>query len=204
MGRSIIQDYLFVVGVMNMSGKCVKQQQGYILPFSLVIMMFGAMVVGSLMTYCNAHVNSRAIARDNLEAYYGAESGIQLTIAKLIQADYTDPDSGEITPLPQRFDFDGDEQMEIDESSDYYEYYTPTDLFPSLSGDVMNDYEVRITVEHLDMVMPDYVEYRITAYAFELGASNFSDKVVAIVLQRPYPIYEAWNYSASIISWQRQ
>jgi len=198
-----------------MGRRHIQDQRGYILPLSLVIMLFGTLLVGSLLTYVGASVNTRAIARDNLNAYYTADAGIQLVIAKLIQADYkecenpSDPTTCELAPLPQRFD-DGDGQMEYDESSEYYEYYTPSDLFPDasppLSPDV-NDYEVIMTVRHLDMWMPDYVEYEITASAFEPGASSFSeaqDKVTAIVRQVPYPIYEAWTYGVSILSWQRQ
>ncbi len=188
--------------MMKKVRKYTKNQRGYILPLSLVIMLFGSLVVGSLFTYIGASLKTRSIARDNLNAYYAAGAGVQLVIAKLIQADYEE--SGELAPLPERFD-DGDGTMEDGE------YYTPSSdpyLFPGASN-VINGYEVRMTVEHGDRWIPDYVDYQITAYAFEPGASGFDeakDKVVAVVRQTPYPIpaYDGLSFRATIISWQRQ
>ena len=121
-----------------------KSERGYVLALSLVIMLFGSLVVGSLFTYIGASLKTRSIARDNLNAYYAAGSGIQLVIAKLIQADYEDPGTGELAPLPERYDFNDDGVMDEDE------YYTLLALFPDALpplSDEINGYEVKITVE---------------------------------------------------------
>ncbi len=177
-----------------------KYQRGYILPLSLVIMAFGILVVGSLLSYVGANVNTRAIARDNLKAYYAADAGIQVIIAKLIQADYKEnedgePDEdGELFPLPDRTYPTDDMPIDVD----------------ILLDNEINGHKVTVTVEYEDMLRPDYVIYKITAYANaynpETGDYDLADKVIAIVSQEPYPlpVYEGIGFRANIISWQRQ
>ncbi len=209
------------MSIMKMIGKHNKAQQGYIMALSMVIMGFGSLVVASMLTYVTASVSLRTAARDNMNAYYAADAGIQLVIAKLVQADYTDPDSGSPGPLPPRFD-DGDGVMEGPPSSDY-EYYwpsgmnnpdDPSPLFPGVTlSDQIDGYWIRMTVKQLNMELPEYADYEVTAYAFSAdptqptGPKKFGEAkewVTATVRQSPYPAWEVWNYGVTILSWQRR
>ena len=145
---------------------------------------------------------------------YAADAGIELVIAKLIQADYRNP-GGELVPLPERFDFDDDDMMDTIPIPG--EYYLPSDLFPevlpALRPDI-NGYEVRMTVQYTDWnglparSAPDWVIYRVVAYVFtEPAPTKFSqakEKVIAVVQQVPYPVIEAISYSANVLYWERQ
>ncbi len=168
-----------------------EYQRGYILPLSLVIMAFGTLVVGSLLSYVGANVNTRAIARDNLNAYYAADAGIQAVISKLLEAE--DPVSGGFGILTEKTAPD---------------FYNLSDIDSSLVNEI-NGYEPRVTVGYVNMLLPDYVIYEITAYACVPGSTGFDevrDKVIAVVRQEPSPIagYETFTFSANIISWQRR
>ncbi len=168
-----------------------QYQRGYILPLSLVIMLFGTLVVGSLFSYVGVNVNTRAIARDNLNAYYAADAGIQAIISKMLEAE--DPATDSYGMITERTD---------------PSFYTLSELSidPSLDDEI-NGYEPRVTVDYVDMLLPDYVIYEITAYACVPGSSEFDevkDKITAVVRQEPAPVYgEAVTPSATVISWQR-
>lgn len=202
---------------MIRTGRKYRQQQGYLLALSLVIMLFGTLVVGGMLTYTGASVNARGIARDNLDAYYAADAGIQLVIARLIEVDagyigYIDPDTGELAPLAERYDgvdpgTPADGIMQHDVGDALHEYYLPVELFSGLSDEI-NGYKIRMTVKHVDW-LPEYAKYRITAYVFESivdGTTKFSeatDWVRADVRQIPFPVIDARGYQAIVDSWQR-
>ncbi len=183
-----------------------KGDRGYILAMSLVIMMFGAIVVSSMLTYITAATRMRNITGGEFNAYYAADAGIQAAIGRLL--DPYSMDSG--NPLP-----------ETGSDIPYYTISGPLSADPGQScglfapsaglSSTIDEYEPRMTVKWLEVQMfvplepgylnaTSYVKYEIVANACDAqGASQC--KIDAVVLQTPYPSM-AGPHRVMFVSWQ--
>jgi len=189
---------------MKMVGRRNQNQRGYILALSLVIMLFGALVVGSLLTFVSASINSWAIGRDNLNAYYAADAGIQAMVSKMLAAEDPAFDPEEQDPSEQFGPI-----TERNETTNPDFYYTLSELTDGGPDKINTEYRPRVTVEYEDMAMPDYIVYKITSSAYfhnsETGKDELRDTVTAVIRQTPYPIYgPVIGYKVSILSWERR
>ncbi len=65
--------------------KVIRNEKGQALALALIVMMFGALVMGAFFYYITATVKASAMTREMVNAYYAADAGVELALADLIQ-----------------------------------------------------------------------------------------------------------------------
>ena len=64
-----------------------KGQKGQALILALIMLVFGSLVVISLLAYLDASIRSQAKAEDRMEHYYSADAGVEFITAALLVRD---------------------------------------------------------------------------------------------------------------------
>ena len=71
-------------------------ERGAVMMVALIVMLFGGLVVGGILTYLDASTRDHVKARDRAEAHYAAEAGIYAVISDLVDNDSNnDPPEGD-------------------------------------------------------------------------------------------------------------
>jgi hypothetical protein len=75
-----------------LKGKLRWGERGQALVLALIVLGFGSLMMGGLMTYLNASILAHGKAVDRTEAYYAADAGVEAIISDLLQD--KDPEVG--------------------------------------------------------------------------------------------------------------
>lgn len=77
--------------------KTVRDQKGQVLWFTLMVMIFGALVIAGLFAYLSTSLLVSARSQENTYAYYAANAGVERVIADLLQGVEAEDNSYSVT-----------------------------------------------------------------------------------------------------------
>ncbi len=104
--------------------KTVRDQKGQVLWFTLMVMIFGALVIAGLFAYLSTSLLVSARSQENTYAYYAANAGVERVIAELLRETGTPLEQYSVTlnGYTATVEVDGDWTSPIEIEGTYKDY----------------------------------------------------------------------------------
>lgn len=104
--------------------KTVRDQKGQVLWFTLMVMIFGALVIAGLFAYLSTSLLVSARSQENTYAYYAANAGVERVIADLLRetCEPLEPYSVTLNGYTATVEVDGDWTSPIEIEGTYKDY----------------------------------------------------------------------------------